>query len=355
MPRAKPSETLDMEVEDLKKQLDEISIEAATARSENERLWNQLDILLKQNEALLANRDERDRLQSENNSRTENGTQTINERINGNNYLSHNSSNASVSTNMNTLENLNTELMRGIINHFEAIQVNINIPTYNGEKGNPAEFIEKVEKYFLRKRIKDDAHKLLAVEDALNDRTRSWFEAQISPFVDFNHLKLRFLKNFYSLEARAERKNSWSTRKYQFSDGSYTEYFTEQRRIAKYFDPPMDSYEMNYHIIKQLPPRAREILSVVNYSETDLIVQALGRMDSSRKENFENKKMVDLNAKGNTSGYRASNQQLVTESSGVNNVQNDGFGRSFRPPRNNSRPEKQNEHDKNRVGINQNW
>ena len=97
------------------------------------------------------------------------------------------------------------------------------------------------------------------------------------------------------------------------------------------------------------------ILSVVNYSETDLIVQALGRMDSSRKENFENKKMVEVNAKGNTSGYRASNQQSLTESSDVNNIRNDGFGRSFRPPRNNSRPEKQNEHDRNRDGINQNW
>ena len=62
------------------------------------------------------------------------------------------------------------------------------------------------------------------------------------------------------------------------------------------------------------------ILSVVNYSDTDLILQALGTMDSSRKENFENKKIVESNTKGNTSGYRASNQQLQAESSDVNNI-----------------------------------
>ena len=67
-----------MELENWKKQVEEISVEAATACSENERLRNQLDILLKQNESLLAERKERDSRDIQSNiNRLENGSQTV--------------------------------------------------------------------------------------------------------------------------------------------------------------------------------------------------------------------------------------------------------------------------------------
>ena len=49
--------------------------------------------------------------------------------------------------------NTNTDLVNGILDHFKSLQVNI---TFDVDQGNPAEFIEKIEKYFKRKNIKDD-------------------------------------------------------------------------------------------------------------------------------------------------------------------------------------------------------
>ena len=206
----------------------------------------------------------------------------------------------------------------------------------------------------MRKRVTEDHQKLLITEDALKDRARAWYEAQRNPFIDFLHFKNRFLKAFYSLEARAEMKNRWSTRKYQSSDGTFAEYFTEQRRLAKYFDPPMDSYETNYYIIKQLPPRAREILLVVNYSYTDLILQALGRLDTSRKESGENKKVGDLSVRGSASEYRSSNQQPLLGSA-VNYIREENRGRSDRQPRGYEQPVRRDDRKYDRGAINENW
>ena len=101
-----------------------------------------------------------------------------------------------------------------------------------------------MEKYFIRKRVQNE-QKLLIIEDALKGLARAWFEARLTPFIVLTHFKNNFLKEFYSIEARAEIKNSWSMRKFRSSDGLLVEYFTEQRRVAKYFNPPMDNYEIN--------------------------------------------------------------------------------------------------------------
>ena len=202
--RSNPGELTNMELENLKKQLEEMSVEAAMARSDNERLRGQLDISLKQNESLLAEREERDSRSIRNNNidRSENGTQTV-DLVNRGNCVPRNEDviSPAVSRNMtNETNDLNTDFMRGIMNHFETLNININISSYNGDKGNPAEFLQKIEKYFWRKSISDDHHKLLIVEEALKDRARVWSEAQ-THFSNFIHFKTKFLKNFYSLEA----------------------------------------------------------------------------------------------------------------------------------------------------------
>ena len=51
----------------------------------------------------------------------------------------------------------------------------------------------------------------------------------------------------------------------------------------------MDNYELNYHIVCELPQRVRDILAVIDYMNTDLISQALGRLDSTHKEQAESK------------------------------------------------------------------
>ena len=135
----------------------------------------------------------------------------------------------------------------------------------------------------MRKKIAND-QKLNVTEDALKGRARVWFEARPNSFI-----RSSFLQEFYSLEARAEIKNSWTMRKFKHSDDSLTEYYTEQRRIANHISPPMDTYEINYHIINQLPPRVREVLSVIDYADVDRIAQALSRLYAAHKESSENK------------------------------------------------------------------
>lgn len=46
---------------------------------------------------------------------------------------------------------VNAELVRGILNHFQSLQITSVLPSYNGERGNPAEFVEKLEKYLKKK------------------------------------------------------------------------------------------------------------------------------------------------------------------------------------------------------------
>ena len=45
---------------------------------------------------------------------------------------------------------VNAELVRGILNHFQSLQIFTTLPTYNGDRGNPAEFVERLEKYFKK-------------------------------------------------------------------------------------------------------------------------------------------------------------------------------------------------------------
>lgn len=105
-------------------------------------------------------------------------------------------------------------------------------------------------------------------------------------------------------------KTEWSARK--FKPGSnlcLREYFLEQTRAAKYITPRMDDYEINYTIIKQLPQRVRDALSTVDYLKSDVISQALARLDASYTENYN----------GNTQ-YGKSNQQQDRQKNTANQI-----------------------------------
>ena len=79
---------------------------------------------------------------------------------------------------------VNTELVRRILNHFRSLQIFTILPTYNGDRDNPAEFLERLAKYFKKEHIAEDK-KLCVTEDALQGRARAWFEARSSPYIDF--------------------------------------------------------------------------------------------------------------------------------------------------------------------------
>lgn len=277
--RSKQGDTVDPDMEKLRTDLEQATIEIATARSENEQLRNQLDKLMQLNESLLAEREERPRPEI---NAQQGNTSTIPP------VIEQNSVQSDIDTRTaSELNNVNAELVRGILSHFQGMQINTPMPTYNGERGNAAEFLEKFEKYLIKKGVTNN-QKLTIIEDALQGRARAWLEARTSPFIDFNHFKSSFLKEFFSIEARAELKSAWTLRKFKTSDGTLLEYFMNQRRAAKFFNPPLDEYEVNYYIINQLPQRVRDILAVIDYVDSERISQALGRLDSTHKESTEN-------------------------------------------------------------------
>ena len=121
---------------------------------------------------------------------------------------------------------VNLDLINGILSHFEILQLVITLPTYDGNKGNPAEFLEKIEKYFMRKKIKEE-QKLLVVEDALKGRARIRYEARLNPFIDFEHFRHVFLNEFYSLETRMKLKSEWEYKCFKPLEHSLLEHFNE--------------------------------------------------------------------------------------------------------------------------------
>lgn len=279
-----PDQTMD----ELKDQIKRLSTRSTASENENKILRKQLDEIREQNKKLI------ERIESsidETSRRSKvtqtNGSQTSPHHPNPNSGTStgQNNRNNEGNNTDDATGNINMELVNGILSHFETLNISVPLPSYDGQTGNPVQFIEKLEKYFLRKRTRTE-QKLLIVEDALKGRARIWHEARFNPFISFEHFKTAFLNEFYSLEARIKSKTEWASKRFKVSDGSLLEYFNEQVRAAKYISPRLDDYEVHYTIIKQLPQRARDALAAVEYSDYEKISKALARLDASHNENY---------------------------------------------------------------------
>ena len=249
--------------DELKDQVQRITAKFSSAEKENNVLKQQIEDLMESNKALAKSVDELKRANT-----VGNHDQTIERTPNNDQSVDSNllePAQTVVSNDSNSNANLN--LVNGILSHFETLQISIVMTTYDSERGNPAEFVEKIEKYYRRKKIKDE-QKLLIIEDALMGRARLWYEARLSPFIGYDHFKSVFLSEFYSIEARMKIKTEWGSRKFRSQDRSLVEYFNEQVRMTKYISPRLDDYEVNYTIIKQLPQRARDALATADYAQT---------------------------------------------------------------------------------------
>lgn len=198
--------------------------------------------------------------------------------------------------NNNSREGAKDELMRGMLNYFESLQVSMPLPKFDGIKKNPIEFIKELEKYFIRKNVSENL-KLIIIEDALVGKARMWHDARSFPFISYQHFKDKFLDEFYSVEARMVAKSTWKNRRCQSNEQSLQDYYTEQLRTAKFCLSSLKEYEINYLIIRQLPQRAREVLATIDYMDTAKIMQALTRLDVTRQDaeretSLNKKKMI---------------------------------------------------------------
>ncbi|OXU16380.1 hypothetical protein TSAR_000082 [Trichomalopsis sarcophagae] len=223
-------------IDELREQIARLSVAQSAASSENDTLRKQIVALKEQNKNLR---------QGTSSGKTFDNldTQTDNTtpgRSNDGGSGSQDNPPRPPNTDQNS--GISLELINGILNHFETLQISIVLPTFDGENGNPIQFLEKLEKYFIRKNIKE-GQTLLVVEDTLKGRARVWYEARFSPFISYNHFNHIFNEEFYSLEARMKFKTKWAARKFKpATDRSLREYFLEQTRAANYITPRLDDY-----------------------------------------------------------------------------------------------------------------
>ena len=107
--------------------------------------------------------------------------------------INNNRNNSSASAELsNNVSSLNYDLIRGILNHFESLQTNVTMPSFDGVNNNPLEFIQNLEKYFKRRNVQDES-KLIFVEDALKGRCKIWYDARVIPFNEYAQFKHEFL------------------------------------------------------------------------------------------------------------------------------------------------------------------
>lgn len=180
----------------------------------------------------------------------------------------------------NSLQTNNNDLISGILKQFQALQINLTLPLFNPDSSNPVEFIRSFEKYCIRKNIVDD-ERLLIVEDALQGTAKIWFDTIAIPCSSFNEFKDIFLKEYFSIEARMQAKKEWEDRRFHKSDMSLQAYYNLQIKSAKVKVPRMEAYEINFIIIGQFPLRVRDILSTIDYADSERISKALARLDLS--------------------------------------------------------------------------
>lgn len=221
------------------------------------------------------------------------------------------------------------ELIKGIVNYLQTLQVTIPLPKFDGLKKNPIEFIKDLEKYFLRKNVSEDL-KLIIVEEALVGRAKLWIDARSGPFINYQHFKDKFLEEFYSIEARMVAKSEWENRRFKGNDNSLQEYYISQLRDAKFCLSALKEFEINYLIVKQLPQRAREVLATIDYLDTSKILQALARLDVTRRDSGGADSSSSYQQGGSRNYHqdksqsnqtRQANEKYENENSGNNNGQ----------------------------------
>ena len=150
-----------------------------------------------------------------------------------NNYQSNSPAIAGITDDTSSL---NYNLVRGILSHFETLQLNIALPQFVGIKNNPVEFIQNLEKYFQRRNVSNDL-KLIFVEDSLKGRARTWFDARAIPFDNYMQFKEMFLKEFQFIEARMKAKATRETHRFRASEESFQVYFIDKLRLARFICP----------------------------------------------------------------------------------------------------------------------
>jgi len=104
--------------------------------------------------------------------------------------------------------------------------------------------------------------------------------------------KEEFKKSFFSIPIQIKIKEKWQARQYREENGSLEAFFSEQLRLAQYFEPKMLNFEINFKIAQQLSWRAREALVGADFEDAQTIITRLQYLDLNPV-----KKNVEINNK----------------------------------------------------------
>lgn len=140
----------------------------------------------------------------------------------------------------------------------------------------------------------EKSEKMVIVKHALEGKASSSFNLKEN-ITSFDIFKEQFLEEFYSIPIRVRFKKQWMERRCHVGTQSLQGYFYDQVAKARFFIPKLTEFEINYNIVQQYPPWVRETLSTINFGETNVIVQALGNLDTIRTERNRDEKKFGNN------------------------------------------------------------
>ena len=164
------------------------------------------------------------------------------------------------------------------IGNLNLNNIEMKVPKFKDEcVCNPREFLLNLEKFFLLKNIKPE-NKMLLVELTLEGKAKLWIELK-GNFDNYEQFKIEFLREleFYSIPVMVKAKSKLALRKY--NENSLQVYYFSQIKEAKYFEPPMDTFEINHIISLQFPHWVQKALTTVDLNDTNAMSQALARLD----------------------------------------------------------------------------
>lgn len=190
-----------------------------------------------------------------------------------------------------------------IVSNAHSTQIDIKVPKFKNEiETNPVEFMTQMEKFSKMKNVRED-RKMAFVELALEGKAGSWLNLKDN-ITNFNDFKIQFLEEFYSIPIRVRFKKQWIEKRCNVNSESLQNYFYEQVAQARFFIPKLSEFEVNYNIVQQYPPWVRETLSTINFGDTNIIVQALGNLDTIRAERNREEKKFGNNIQPRNNGVK---------------------------------------------------
>ena len=102
-------------------------------------------------------------------------------------------------------------------------------------------------------------------------------------------------------------KTNWLSQRFDPNQGNLQTFFLNQVKEAKYFVPKMESYEVNFSIVQQMPIRVREALVAIDFSDMNKGLQALSQLDATHAEKSLNQKTIRNNTSSSLRHHNSQN------------------------------------------------